>query len=103
MKEEITKSLNDYIKRFDGIYTESDADAIADALEPLIDARVEKLIMERMPTLKEAQDTAYNRCMGLQVNSHGEVSPEPDGFTYMIFIEGTEWFRSRMKGEANVP
>jgi hypothetical protein len=57
------------------------------------------LVAERMPTLEEAQNTAYNRCMGLQVNSHGEASPEPDRFTYMIFIEGTEWFRSRMTEE----
>jgi len=60
--------------------------------------KIEAVIEERMPTLEEAQNTAYNRCMGLQVNSHGEASPKPDRFTYMIFIEGTEWFRSRMKG-----
>jgi len=62
-----------------------------------IDILIEQVIAERMPTLEEAQNTAYNRCMGLQVNSHGEASPEPDRFTYMIFIEGTEWFRSRME------
>ena len=107
IREQVFDVLFNYIKRADGIYTESDCATVRDEISLLIDQsnftadeaegfinqEVEKRIKERMPSEEEIID---------QTDDYGQRHLEDEsgrciyGITTNAFRQGVKWLRSRL-------
>lgn len=108
IREQIFEELLDYVRKWDGIYTESDCATVrdeiclridqsqftADEAEEQINQEVEKRIKERMPSEEEIETQAIIKMQ--RDTKDGRIGILIDGTYADVFIDASEWLRSRL-------
>ena len=113
IREQVFDVLFNYVKRADGIYTESDCATVrdeiclridqsqftADEAEEHINQEVEKRIKDRMPSDEEIETQAIIKMQ--RDTKDGRIGILIDGTYADVFIDASEWLRSRLTNPDN--